>query len=44
LDGFELAFIGSSGIALEVRQLGDVAVQVGEADGERVKLGMSFGK
>ena len=42
LDGFELAFVGSCGIALEIRQFSHVAVQVGEADGERIELGMDF--
>ena len=44
LDGFELAFVRSFGIAGEVGQFCDVAMQVGEADGERIEFGMSFGK
>ena len=44
LDGFELAFVGSCGIALEIRQFSHVAVQVGEADGEGIDFRMSFGE
>ena len=42
LDGFELAFVGGSGVAFEVGELGDVFVQVGEANGEGIELGMYF--
>ena len=42
LDGFELAFVRGSGITLEIRQFSYVAVQIGEADGERINLGMSL--
>ena len=44
LDRFQLAFVGGFGIADKVRQFGDVAVQVGEAHGERIEFGISFGK
>ena len=44
LDGFQLAFVGSSGITFEIGQFGHVAMQVGETDGERIEFGMYFGK
>ena len=44
LDGFELAFVGSCRIAFEIGQFGYVAVQIGEAYGERIELGMDFGE
>jgi len=44
LDGLEFAFVRCSGIAFEVGKFGDVAMQVGEADGERIDLGMIFGE
>ena len=44
LDGFQFAFVRGFGIAGEVGQFGDVAVQVGEADRERIEFGMSFGE
>src|SRR6266704_4002955 len=38
LDGFELGFIGSGGIAGEAGELGDPFVHVGEAHGERIDV------
>ena len=44
LDGFQLAFVRGFGIAGEVGQFGHVAMQVGEAHGERIEFGVSFGQ
>jgi len=42
--GFELGFVGLGGVVAETRKFGDVAVQVGEAHGERIGVGVRFGE
>ena len=42
LNSFELAFIRLRGIVPEFRQRGDPLVQIGEANGQRVDIGMRF--
>jgi len=44
LDGFEFAFVRGFGVAGEVGKLNHILVEVGEADGERVQFGVSFGQ
>ena len=44
LDSFQLAFVGLFRIVLEFGQFGDVAVQVGEADGKGVEVWMPLGQ
>ena len=44
LDGFKLRFVGLLRIALEVRQFDDVAVEIGEAHGQRIGGGVRLGK
>jgi len=43
LDGFQFALIRLFGIVLELRQFDNVAVQIGEADSQRINIGMLFG-
>ena len=42
LNGLELSFIRFLGIVLELRQLRDIAVQIGVTDGKRIGVGMFF--
>ena len=44
LDGFEFAFVGGLGVAGETGELGDPFVHVGEADGERIGVGIFVGQ
>jgi len=40
LNGFQFAFTGLFGIVLEIGQVGDVAVQIGIANRERIGIGV----
>jgi hypothetical protein len=44
LDGFEDFFPGMLGVVFEIRQFHHPGVQVSEADGARVDLGVCFGE
>ncbi len=44
LDGFELGFVGSGGIAGETGELGDPLVHVREADSERIGVRIFVGE
>lgn len=44
MDRFELAFVGAGGIACEAIELGDPAMEIGEADAERIRVGIFIGE